>query len=76
MEIKFLWQVVESEFCIRVRVSAEYKTAESEFCIGSLFCSADFLFGLLIFKLFLGLALDGITTGTSGIDSEIGCSGF
>ena len=39
MEIKFLGQVVGD--------------AESKFWIGSLFCSVDFLFGLLIFKLFL-----------------------
>ena len=58
MEIEFLGQVVGC--------------AESGFWIGSLFCSADFLFGLLIFKLFLGLELDGMTE----VDSGIGCSGF
>ena len=56
MEIKFLGQVVGN---VKLR-----------FWIGSLFCSVDFLFGLLIFKLFLGL--DGMTEVDSGID----CSGF
>ena len=44
MKIKFPGQVVGC--------------AESRFWIGSLFCSADFLFGFLFFKLFLGVELD------------------
>ena len=62
MEIKFHGQVVGC--------------AESGFWIGSLFCSAEFLFGFLIFKLFLALALDKMTMGTLGIGSEIGCLGL
>ena len=58
MKIKFPGQVVGN--------------AESRFWIGSLFCSVDFLFSLLIFKLFLSLELDGMTEVDSGID----CSGF
>ena len=51
MEIKFLGQMVDN---VKLR-----------FWIGSLFCSVDFLFGLLIFKLFL-----------TEVDSGIDCSGF